>query len=155
MNTTPPHPSDHLSEEDERLGLTTLLPPPPVPGLDPDRELLLRRTLLADTAPADPSGRRTARATRPRHRLVRLAVPAVACALAVGGVLVVGLPESPAPPPPQFRVVAPPTPPKRRGSWTASRSPPPSRSSRRSAPTSSCTSRARSPTRHRAQAEAP
>ncbi|GAA1315392.1 hypothetical protein GCM10009647_043210 [Streptomyces sanglieri] len=97
MNTTPPHPSDHLSEEDERLGLTTLLPPPPVPGLDPDRELLLRQTLLADAAPADPSGRRTARATRPRRRLVRLAVPAVACALAVGGVMVVELPETPGP----------------------------------------------------------
>ncbi|MFE2935723.1 CU044_5270 family protein [Streptomyces sp. NPDC059278] len=97
MNTTPPHPSDHPSQEDERLGLTTLLPPPPVPGLDPGRELLLRQTLLAAAAPADPSGRRTARATRPRRRLVRLAVPAVACALAVGGVTLVELPETPGP----------------------------------------------------------
>ncbi|MEU2672000.1 CU044_5270 family protein [Streptomyces sp. NPDC007164] len=95
MNTTPPHPPDHPSEEDERLGLTALLPPPPVPGLAPDRALLLRRTLLADAAPADASGRRGARATRPRRRLVRLAVPAVACALVVGGVMVVKLVETP------------------------------------------------------------
>ncbi|MFD0339872.1 CU044_5270 family protein [Streptomyces sp. NPDC127117] len=95
MNTTPRHPSDHPSEEDERPGLTALLPPPPVPGLAPDRELFLRKALLADAAPADPSGRRTARAARPRRQLVRLAVPAVICTLAVGGVTVVNLADTP------------------------------------------------------------
>ncbi|WP_405719801.1 CU044_5270 family protein [Streptomyces sp. NBC_00046] len=95
MNTAPRHPSDHASEEDERLGLTTLLPPPPVPGLAPGRELVLRQALLADSAPAGPSGRLAVRATRPRRRLVRLAVPAVVCALAVGGVVAVNLADAP------------------------------------------------------------
>ncbi|MFD7624325.1 hypothetical protein ACFV6W_47660, partial [Streptomyces sp. NPDC059802] len=84
MNTTPRHPTDHPSEGNERLGLTGLLPPPPVPGLTPDRELLLKQAVLAEAASVEPAGRFTTRATRPRRRLVRFAAPAVACALAVG-----------------------------------------------------------------------
>ncbi|MFI5770438.1 CU044_5270 family protein [Streptomyces sp. NPDC051658] len=99
MNTTPPHPTDHSAEENEHLGLTGLLPPPPVPGLTPDRELLLKQTLLAETAPAEPAGRLTTRATRPRRHLVRFAAPAVACALAVGGVVVMNLADAPGPGP--------------------------------------------------------
>ncbi|MFF2925429.1 CU044_5270 family protein [Streptomyces celluloflavus] len=87
MNTAP-HPR---SEEAERLGLTTLLPPPPVPGLEPDRALLLKETLLREAARTEPAGGRTVRAARPRRRLVRIMVPALACALAAGGIVVVNL----------------------------------------------------------------
>lgn len=87
MNTTP-HPR---SEEAERLGLTALLPPPPVPGLEPDRALLLKETLLREAACTEPAGGRTVRAARPRRRLVRIMVPALTCALAAGGIVVVNL----------------------------------------------------------------
>jgi hypothetical protein len=95
MNFTSRRRKHHRSEETERPGLTALLPPPPVPGLDPDRELLLKETLLRKAAVAEPRGGLTPRASRPRRRLVRVMVPAVACALAVGGIVVVNLADTP------------------------------------------------------------
>ncbi|SFY40576.1 CU044_5270 family protein [Streptomyces atratus] len=95
MNATPRHPTDHASEENERLALTGLLPPPPVPGLTPDRELLLKQALLAEAARTEPSARPARRAARPRRRLLRVLAPAVVCTLAVGGVVVVNLPDTP------------------------------------------------------------
>lgn len=155
MNATPRHPTDHASEENERLALTGLLPPPPVPGLTPDRELLLKQALLAEAARTEPSARPARRAARPRRRLLRVLAPAVVCALAVGGVVVVNLPDTPRRGPAGVVAAAPPVRPKRHASSTASHSPPPPSSGRRSAPTSSCTSRARSPTPRRAPGEAP
>ncbi|WP_189278491.1 CU044_5270 family protein [Streptomyces atratus] len=95
MNTTPRRRTHHRSEETERLGLTGLLPPPPVPGLGPDRELLLKEALLHKATPVEPPGSLVTRAPRPRRRLVRFAAPAVACALAVGGVMAVNLADTP------------------------------------------------------------
>ncbi|MFF9507415.1 CU044_5270 family protein [Streptomyces sp. NPDC014724] len=95
MNFTSRRRTHHRSEETEGPGLTALLPPPSVPGLDPDRELLLKEALLREAAIAEPRGGLTPRASRPRRRLVRVMVPAVACALAVGGVVVVNLPDAP------------------------------------------------------------
>ncbi|MCX5342887.1 CU044_5270 family protein [Streptomyces atratus] len=94
MNTTPRRRTHHRSEDTERLGLTDLLPPPPVPGLGPDRELLLKEALLHKAAVAG-SPDFTVPASRPRRRLVRFVAPAVACALAVGGVMVVNLADTP------------------------------------------------------------
>ncbi|MGW1405592.1 CU044_5270 family protein [Streptomyces sp. NPDC002403] len=89
MNATPRHPTDHPSEENERLALTGLLPPPQVPGLTPDRELLLKRALLAEAAgPAR-------RPARPRRPLLRVLAPVVVCALVAGVVVVVNLPDAP------------------------------------------------------------
>ncbi|MFE7395793.1 CU044_5270 family protein [Streptomyces sp. NPDC057557] len=95
MNFTSRRRTHHRSEETEGPGLTALLPPPSVPGLDPDRELLLKEALLREAAVTDPRGGLTPRASRPRRRLVRVMVPAVACALAVGGVVVVNLADAP------------------------------------------------------------
>ncbi|MFJ1823300.1 CU044_5270 family protein [Streptomyces sp. NPDC087532] len=95
MNFTSRRRTHHRSEETEGPGLTALLPPPSVPGLDPDRELLLKEALLREAAVAAPRGGLTPRAARPRRRLVRVMVPAVACALAVGGVVVVNLVDAP------------------------------------------------------------
>ncbi|MFJ7258266.1 CU044_5270 family protein [Streptomyces sp. NPDC098085] len=95
MNTTPWRRTHHRSEENERLGLTGLLPPPPVPGLDPDRELLLKRELLGGAALAETPGRPTVRASHPGRRLVRVVAPAAACALVVGGVVAVNLADTP------------------------------------------------------------
>ncbi|MGW0963487.1 CU044_5270 family protein [Streptomyces gelaticus] len=95
MNATPRHTTDHRSEENERLALTGLLPPPPVPGLTPDRELLLKQALLAEAARTEPSGTPARRAGRPRRRLLRILAPAVVCALTVGGVVMVNLPDTP------------------------------------------------------------
>ncbi|MEU6015959.1 CU044_5270 family protein [Streptomyces sp. NPDC047515] len=95
MNLTSRRRTHHRSEETERPGLTALLPPPSVPGLDPDRELLLKEALLREAAVAEPRGGLAPRVSRPRRRLVRVMVPAVACALAVGGVVVVNLADSP------------------------------------------------------------
>ncbi|MFE4327961.1 CU044_5270 family protein [Streptomyces sp. NPDC056831] len=94
MNTTPRRRTHHRSEETERLGLTDLLPPPPVPGLGPDRELLLKEALLRKAVVAG-SPDFTTPASRPRRRPVRFVAPAVACALAVGGVMVVNLADTP------------------------------------------------------------
>ncbi|WP_413753371.1 CU044_5270 family protein [Streptomyces sp. R-74717] len=94
MNTTPRRRTHHRSEDAERPGLTDLLPPPPVPGLGPDRELLLKEALLHKAAVAG-SPDFTTPASRPRRRLVRFVAPAVACALAVGGVMVVNLADTP------------------------------------------------------------
>ncbi|MFI6728088.1 CU044_5270 family protein [Streptomyces atratus] len=94
MNTTPRRRTHHRSEDAERPGLTDLLPPPPVPGLGPDRELLLKEALLHKAAVAG-SPDFTTPASRPRRRLVRFVAPAVACALAVGGVVVVNLADTP------------------------------------------------------------
>ncbi|MFJ5719909.1 CU044_5270 family protein [Streptomyces sp. NPDC093149] len=95
MNFTSRRRTHHRSEETEGPGLTALLPPPSVPGLDPDRELLLKEALLREAAVAEPRGGLAPRAARPRRRLVRVMVPAVACALAVGGVVVVNLADAP------------------------------------------------------------
>ncbi|MFJ1549078.1 CU044_5270 family protein [Streptomyces sp. NPDC088246] len=94
MNTTPRRSAHHRSEETERHALTDLLPPPPVPGLGPDRELLLKEALLRKAVVAG-SPDFTAPASRPRRRPVRFVAPAVACALAVGGVMVVNLADTP------------------------------------------------------------
>ncbi|WP_058041826.1 CU044_5270 family protein [Streptomyces roseifaciens] len=98
MNTTPRRRPLPGSEDTERLGLADLLPPPPVPGLDPDRELLLKEALLREAAADAPRGSLAARASRlrPSRRLVvRVMAPAVACALAVGGVVAVNLADTP------------------------------------------------------------
>ncbi|MEV8106541.1 hypothetical protein AB0Q97_30285, partial [Streptomyces sp. NPDC088135] len=97
MNTSPRHPTDQAAEENERLVLTGLLPPPPVPGLAPDRALPLKQALLAEAAATEPSGRPATRAPRCRRPAVRFVAPAVACALAVGGVVVVNLTDAPGP----------------------------------------------------------
>ncbi|MGW3497188.1 CU044_5270 family protein [Streptomyces sp. NPDC001020] len=95
MNTTPRRRTDHRSEETERLGLADLLPPPPVPGLGPDRELRLKEALLRNATLAEPTGRVTTRASRPRRRLLQVMVPAVACALVVCGVVAANLTDTP------------------------------------------------------------
>ncbi|CAL9563129.1 hypothetical protein SUDANB58_04683 [Streptomyces sp. enrichment culture] len=93
MNLSPRRRSPRPSEEGERLDLTGLLPPPPVPDLAPDRELLLKERLLREAALTEPSAGRTARAAHPR-RLVRVLAPALACAVAVGGIVVVNLQDT-------------------------------------------------------------
>ncbi|MFE2088759.1 CU044_5270 family protein [Streptomyces sp. NPDC059460] len=95
MNTSPRRRTHHRSEDTERLGLTGLLPPPPVPSLDPDRELLLKEALLRKAALAEPPGVLTTGASRPRRRLVRVLAPAVACTVAVCGVVAVNLADKP------------------------------------------------------------
>ncbi|MEU1815033.1 CU044_5270 family protein [Streptomyces roseifaciens] len=101
MNTTPRRRPLPGSEEAERLGLAELLPPPPAPGLDPDRELLLKQALLRQAAADEPRRTLAARAAKtlqlrpPRRLVVRVMAPAVACALAVGGVVAVNLTGTP------------------------------------------------------------
>ncbi|MFF8916460.1 CU044_5270 family protein [Streptomyces sp. NPDC015032] len=95
MNTAPWRRTHPRSEETERLGLTGLLPPPPVPGLGHDRELLLKQELLRRAVLAESTGHPTTRVSRPRRRLVRIMAPAAACALVVGGVVTVNLADSP------------------------------------------------------------
>ncbi|MFD4660466.1 CU044_5270 family protein [Kitasatospora sp. NPDC058444] len=74
-------------EESERRALAELLPPPAVPGLAADRRLLLREELLREAAAsAEPRRRATRRPAR-----FRIAVPALACALAAVGVVAVDL----------------------------------------------------------------
>ncbi|MFJ6774501.1 CU044_5270 family protein [Kitasatospora sp. NPDC091257] len=82
-----------MSGESERRELAELLPPPAVPGLRADRQLRLREQVLRRAAAsAEPPGRRSApRAPFRRPARFRIAVPALACALAVAGVLVVDL----------------------------------------------------------------
>lgn len=90
MNAAPrrgPHCQSEESEESERRGLAELLPPPAVPDLREDRQLLLRERLLRDTASGEPRRRRATR----RPVRFRIAVPALACALAVAGALAVDL----------------------------------------------------------------
>ncbi|MFF2407189.1 CU044_5270 family protein [Streptomyces sp. NPDC058092] len=94
MNITSRRRTPHRSEDAERFDLAALLPPPPVPGLDPDRERLLKVALLRKATSAESTGGLGSRVPRPRRRLVRVMVPAVACALAVGGVVVVNLPDT-------------------------------------------------------------
>ncbi|MFE6666489.1 CU044_5270 family protein [Streptomyces sp. NPDC057697] len=89
MNTSPRHPTDQSAETGEGPGGP--LPPPPVPGLAPDRALLLKRALLAEAAATGPSGARV------RRPVVRFLAPAVACALAVGGVVLVHPMDAPGP----------------------------------------------------------
>ncbi|MEE1739834.1 CU044_5270 family protein [Streptomyces sp. BE147] len=96
MNTPSRPRPDHRTEEAERLGLTALLPAPPVPGLRADRELMLKEAMLRETARTEESSTvAAARAPRPRRRTVRFLVPAIACALAVGGVVAVNLTDTP------------------------------------------------------------
>ncbi|MGW1013071.1 CU044_5270 family protein [Streptomyces termitum] len=85
MNAIDPRSQDALRAE-----LTELLPPPPVPGFAPEREREVRRAVLAAALPSRPAR------SAPRRRVwVRFAVPAVACALAAGGVLLAAPPERP------------------------------------------------------------
>ncbi|GGR08708.1 CU044_5270 family protein [Streptomyces netropsis] len=95
MNTTPRRRPFQRSEETERLDATDLLPPPPVPGLGPDRERLLKEALLREAALTETPGGRTTRASRPPRRLVPVVVPALACAVAIGGVVAVNLTDTP------------------------------------------------------------
>ncbi|MEU3632331.1 CU044_5270 family protein [Streptomyces fradiae] len=98
MTTSPRGRSPHPSEESERLDLAALLPPPSVPDLDPHRGLLLKEALLREAAASEASRARPARAPRPpRWRLARVLGPALACTVAVGGVVVVNLPDSAGP----------------------------------------------------------
>ncbi|GAA2229997.1 hypothetical protein GCM10010232_15350 [Streptomyces amakusaensis] len=95
MNRDPRHRKNDPSDEAERLDLAGLLPPPPVPALGPDREPLLRETLLREAALADRPAGRAARTPRPRRRPVLwIVAPAVACALALGVVVTVDLPDA-------------------------------------------------------------
>ncbi|MFD4943689.1 CU044_5270 family protein [Streptomyces sp. NPDC058239] len=94
MNTTPRRRTHHRAEDTECLDPADLLPPPSVPGLGPDRELLLKEALLRRAADAE-SPDRTTPAARRRRRLVRFVAPAVACTLAVGGVVAVNLADTP------------------------------------------------------------
>ncbi|MFE2559351.1 CU044_5270 family protein [Streptomyces sp. NPDC059352] len=75
--------------------LTELLPPPPVPEIEPDREHALRYAVLRDALAAAPATR--PRTRRPVPRLVRIAVPVAAGAL-VAGVVVLAPAETPAGP---------------------------------------------------------
>ncbi|MGW1848855.1 CU044_5270 family protein [Streptomyces sp. NPDC001966] len=89
MNTDPSRRTAHQSgEETERTALTNLLPAPSVPDLPRDRALLLKQALLNQAE-------QPARSRRPRPRLVRFLVPAVAAALAVGTVVTVGITDTP------------------------------------------------------------
>ncbi|WP_335933116.1 CU044_5270 family protein [Streptomyces sp. PTD5-9] len=87
MNNTPRRPTGRPSETPPGPDLTGLSAPPPVPGLAPDRELLLREALLREAAVEHAPRDAVARGPRPRRRLVRFAVPALACALAAAGVV--------------------------------------------------------------------
>ncbi|MDI2130643.1 CU044_5270 family protein [Yinghuangia seranimata] len=85
MNTNHRHPQPPRPDERERRELAALLPPPTVPDLARDRELLLKEDLMRKTHPASPdSGTQATRpAARPR-RWAWVAVPVAACALAGG-----------------------------------------------------------------------
>ncbi|MFE7136011.1 CU044_5270 family protein [Streptomyces sp. NPDC057638] len=117
-DTRPPgSPAHHVQHDEnrnepgaaERQELAGLLPTPAVPDLEPDRALLLRQDLLRAAAPAGESGARRREgsalaprparlpAARPRRRVTRILVPALACALAVGTVVVLDRTDSPAP----------------------------------------------------------
>ncbi|MEV5376141.1 CU044_5270 family protein [Streptomyces nondiastaticus] len=100
MNTTPRRRPLHgaESEEAERLGLAALLPPPPVPGLSPGRELLLKEALLHKADLPEPPGSLTPRASRlhaSRRLVLRVMAPAAACALAVCGIVAANLADTP------------------------------------------------------------
>ncbi|MFJ6379401.1 CU044_5270 family protein [Kitasatospora sp. NPDC092039] len=73
------------TEATERRELAALLPPPAVPDLGADRHRLLRERLVRAAASDEPRRRRVTR----RPARFRIAVPALACALAVAGVLAV------------------------------------------------------------------
>ncbi|WP_406861526.1 CU044_5270 family protein [Streptomyces sp. HUAS MG47] len=81
MNAAVPRPA---AEEADVQELAALLPPPAVPELPRERALVLRQALLRDAQPA------------PRRVRRRVLVPAVACALAVAGVVVYGVERPPA-----------------------------------------------------------
>ncbi|WPW33766.1 hypothetical protein P6B95_01365 [Streptomyces atratus] len=55
----------------------------------------MKEALLHKATPVEPPGSLVTRAPRPRRRLVRFAAPVVACALAVGDVMVVNLADTP------------------------------------------------------------
>lgn len=84
MSTFPRRAARPRPEDGDDLGLGGLLPPPPVPGLDRDRELLLKEALM-NQASHESAPRPAAR----RRRLVWVAVPTAVCALAVGGIVAV------------------------------------------------------------------
>ncbi|MEU3692281.1 CU044_5270 family protein [Streptomyces narbonensis] len=86
------------SPSDERLRgeLAELLPPPPAPDLEPEREHALRYAVLRDALAAGPAARRP-RSARAVPRFTWIAAPAAACAL-VAGVVVLAPAEAPAGP---------------------------------------------------------
>ncbi|MEU4269982.1 CU044_5270 family protein [Streptomyces sp. NPDC026092] len=84
----------HRTEDPETADLAGLLPPPAVPDLTPERAQHLKAALLSRASTVDD---RTAAAVRrpvSRPRLIRFLAPAVACALAVGGVVTFGTAET-------------------------------------------------------------
>ncbi|MFE1552668.1 CU044_5270 family protein [Streptomyces sp. NPDC058718] len=96
----------HSSSDDLLRGeLTELLPPPPVPELEPEREHALRYAVLRDAldsgSAARPRAPRTVRGPLPR--LTWIAAPVAACALVAG---VVVLAPGGAPAGPSGRVTA-------------------------------------------------
>lgn len=94
MNLAPRRSPSNATEQTERQALTELLPPPNVPDLHPEREQLLKHTVLREAALAEPTPSRSARAARtPRQRrlLVRVLAPALACSVVAGGVLAANL----------------------------------------------------------------
>lgn len=98
MNVTPRRHPSNPSEQAERQALTELLPPPPVPDLSPEREQLLKHTVLREAAltePASARGVRTGRSPRQRRLLVRVLAPALACSVAAGGILAANLMSEP------------------------------------------------------------
>ncbi|MFF8837954.1 CU044_5270 family protein [Streptomyces sp. NPDC015130] len=97
MNTTrKTHPTHSPSDERLRGELTELLPPPPVPEIEPEREQALRYAVLRDALAAGPAARRP-RSSRAVPRFTWIAAPAAACAL-VAGVVVLAPAEAPAGP---------------------------------------------------------
>ena len=76
--------------------LAELLPPPPVPDLEAEREHALRYAVLRDALAAAPAPRRP-RSSRAVPRFAWIAAPAAACAL-VAGAVVLAPQEAPAGP---------------------------------------------------------
>ncbi|MFB7914499.1 CU044_5270 family protein [Streptomyces sp. NPDC056061] len=91
MTIVPRRRTDRRSVRAARPEPVGLSAPPPVPGLAPDRELLLRERVLREADRDAAPGRATVRRTGPRRRLVRVALPALACALVAVGVVAVDL----------------------------------------------------------------
>ncbi|CAM5378476.1 CU044_5270 family protein [Streptomyces narbonensis] len=97
MNATRKTHSTHFPSDERLRGeLAELLPPPPVPDLEPEREHALRYAVLRDALASGPAARRP-RSARAVPRFTWIAAPAAACAL-VAGVVVLAPAEAPAGP---------------------------------------------------------
>ncbi|MFE4973249.1 CU044_5270 family protein [Kitasatospora sp. NPDC056651] len=90
MNATPRRGTQDPAEAPERRELAELLRPPTVPGLAADRRALLREELLREAAALQPH-RAPERRPAWYRSPVRIAVPALAAALAIVGAVVVDL----------------------------------------------------------------